>query len=71
MYVFSCYTPPFLKLIKLNHMKTLKILKTTSAAIGFLMLISMAGYVGDSFERVWIWLAISVALLGFGGAFKK
>lgn len=52
-------------------MKTLKILKTTSATIGFLMLISMAGYVGDSFERVWLWLAISVTLLGFGGAFKK
>lgn len=52
-------------------MKTLKIAKSVSAAVGFMMLISMAGFVGESIERAVVWLAISTTLLAFGGAFKR
>lgn len=52
-------------------MRTLKIAKTTSLVVGFLMLLMMAGINVDNLSNVVLWLATAATLLWFGDAFKK
>lgn len=71
MILCLCRHLPLFRTLKNDDMRTLKIAKTTSLVVGFLMLLMMAGINVDNLSNVVLWLAAAATLLWFGDAFKK
>lgn len=65
------HLPLFLRTIKNEDMRTFRIVQKTSAAIGLMMLMMMAGINVENPANVTLWLITATGLLWFGGAFKK
>ena len=70
-HLFGLRHLPLFRTIKNEDMRTFRIVQKTSAAIGLMMLMMMAGINVDNPANVTLWLITATGLLWFGGAFKK